>query len=275
MDWRELGPDKQGRLRIAVVGEGADAALIPTMLTAALKEMEVPSQVVSFELRSEEFTECIQHLAACGVKGVSVGNPHKPIAAKLAKDFFQVKHALGVANALTLGLDIYGQNTEVPAFVHRIADFKPATALVMGSGRAARSVVMGLFELGWQVRLWNRSAMRTKPFLTLFQRYGKIEMATMADPSGCAMIVNATPLGARAGEQAPVKWTYAKAHTVAVDLVYRNVATEFLRQAMQRGFKTVDGRELLVEQTALALEWWTGKPVPREPMMRAAGILKG
>lgn len=275
MDWHELGPDSQGRLRIAVVGEGADASLIPGILTAALKEMGVASQVVSLVARPEEFDGCVNHLRDSGFKGISVGNPHKPMAAKLASDFYLVKHSLGVANALTLGPRITAQNTEVPAFQHLIADITPATALVMGSGRAARSVVMGLFEAGWRVKLWNRNALRSRPFLTLFQRYGKIEMATQADPSGCAMIVNATPLGVKAGEQPPVTWTHARPHSVAVDLTYRQVATEFLRGAMQRGFKVIDGRELVVEQAALALEWWTGAKAPREPMRRAAGLIKG
>lgn len=274
MDWHELAPDHQGRLRIAVVGAGADTTLIPGVLTAALKEMGLPSQVVSLEAEPEEFDGCINRLRDCGFKGVSVGNPHKPMAAKLASEFFLVKHSLGVANALTLGSRITAQNTEVPAFQHLIADYDPSTALVMGSGRAARSVVMGLFEAGWRVRLWNRNALRSRPFLTLFQRYGKIEMATQADPTGCAMIVNATPLGAAAGEQPPVKWTHARPHSLAVDLVFRGVATEFLRAAMQRGFKTMDGRELVVEQAALALEWWTGKKAPREPMRGAAGLVR-
>jgi shikimate dehydrogenase len=274
VDWQELNGESGDRLRIAVIGDPSDSELIADVFTAALREMKIPHQVAPLDVRVDEFHDCISHLAAIGFKGVSVGNPHKPMAAKLASSFFVVKHSLGVANALQLGTSIYAQNTEVAAFESKIAELTPGTALVMGSGRAARSVVMGLLESGWKIRLWNRNVMRSRPFLTLFQRYGEIEMLPEADPSGCSLIVNATSLGTRAGEQPPVKWTFARPHTTACDLVYRRVATDFLRSAMQRGFKTIDGRELMLEQAALALEWWCGEKVPREAMRRAVGLVR-
>lgn len=259
-------------MRLAVVGRGAEHDLVPTLLAAGVRGSDQKMQVLAFTVEQEEFAECVAHLSGAGFRGIFVGNPHKPMAAKLASRFFVVKHALGVANALMLGPEIYAQNTEVPAFVQCISGVEPGTALVMGSGRAARSVVMGLFELGWQVKLWNRNALRSRPFLTLFARYGNIEMSPQADPSGCKLVVNATPLGAKAGEMPPVQWTRARPHTVAVDLVFRKVATEFLREAANRGFRTVDGRELLVEQAALCLEWWTGKAASRAAMREAADL---
>lgn len=242
------------------------------MFKAALKEMGIPAQVIALQPTSDEFGQCIDHLTEQGFTGVSVGNPFKPLGAKLASKFFLVKHSMGLANALTLGPSVYAQNTEVSGFMKLISDLEPGTALVLGAGQGARSVITALFESGWQVRLWNRNALRARPLLTLFQRYGKIELLPQPDPSGCSLVVNATPLGAKAGEQPPLQWTRCKPHTVASDLVYRNVATEFLRQASLRGFKAIDGRELLTEQAALALEWWSGKPVPREPMRAAVGL---
>jgi shikimate dehydrogenase len=275
MQWQDLRPDSSGKLRIAVVGEGDDFDLLPKAFSLALREMGIDCDVVAISPTAEEFKEAVPYLSECGFKGVSVCNPLKAEAAKLAKDYFTVRHGLGVANALTLGgPNVYAQNTEVAAFNHAISGLTPATALVLGSGRAARSAVQSLFESGWKVRLWNRNVIRSKPFVALFEYYGKVETVSQADPTGCNLIVNATPLGIKAGEQPPVIWTHAKPRSAAIDFVYRSVATEFLRSAAQRGFKTYDGRELLVEQAALALEWWTGKTVPREPMLHAVGFRK-
>jgi len=133
---------------------------------------------------------------------------------------------------------------------------------------------MSLFECGWRIRVWNRHVIRSRPMAMAFETYGKIDLASQADPAGCSLVVNATPIGTKAGEQPPVKWTSAGSRTTAIDFVYRGVATEFLRSAAQRGFRTVDGRELMVEQAALALEWWLSQPVPREPMYDAIGFRK-
>jgi shikimate 5-dehydrogenase len=261
-------------MRIAVIGEAADSLLMTQAFNAAFRSMELDAEAISLDCERDEFMDCVPHLHAAGFKGISVGNPHKPVAAKLAFQFYVVKYALGVANALALGDNVFAQNTEVPAFCRLIAEIPPGTALVMGSGRAARSAVMGLFESGWQVKLWNRNLMRSKPLVSLFTRYGKVDTIPQADPSGCSLVVNATTLGKRAGEQPPLLWKHARPHTTLVDYVYRGVATEFLRSGLRHGFKTIDGRELLVEQAAFAIEWWIQKAAPRDPMLYAVGFKK-
>jgi len=261
-------------MRFAVVGEPPDSDLLRTVFDAGFKSLDVDARVHLLDCEREQFPDCVAHLNALKFKGMSVGNPHKPVAAKLATQFFIVKHALGVANALTLGENIFAQNTEVPGFRRLIANVPPSTALVMGSGRAARSAVMGLFESGWQVKLWNRNLLRSKPLVSLFLRYGKIDTAPTADPTGCTLIVNATTVGRKAGEQPPIIWKYARPKTTLVDFVYRSVATEFLRSGARMGFNTIDGKELLVEQAAYAIEWWLQKPCPREPMLSAINFHK-
>lgn len=275
MHWSESGAGTEGRFRLAVLGEGTDVELNTDALRMGLRAVQREAEVQPLDCAPDEFKSCIEHLTAKGFNGVCVCNPFKAEAAKLATQFFIVKRAMGVANALKLGTYISAQNTEVEAFNAKIRDLKPGTGLVMGSGRAARSAVMSLFECGWRVKVWNRNVIRSKPFVIAFETYGKVELASSPDPAGCSLIVNATPIGVRAGEQPPVKWASATPRSTAIDFVYRRVATEFLRSAAARGFKTVDGRDLLVEQAAIALEWWVEQPVPREPMLEAVGLRRG
>jgi len=274
MHWSEVGPAPDVGLRLAAVGEGREVGLVARAIHEATHHLQVEAEAPAVECGSDEFTACIARLTECRFRGAFIGNPFKPEAAKLAKQFFVVRHGLGGANALKLGKDVYAQNTEVPAFTNLIRDLKPGLALVMGSGRAARSAVMSLFDSGWRVRVWNRNIIRSRPFAVVFEAYGKVELVPQPDPIGCSLIVNATPVGARPGEQPPINWTQAAKNTTAIDFVYRGVPTEFLRSAALRGFKTVDGRELLVEQAALALEWWLGEPVPRVSMFQAIGFRK-
>ena len=270
MHWSKIEPAQEKRL--AVLGDPPDSDLIRGAASAAVQAMGLPVEVLQVQCGPDEFVACVEGLRAAGFVGATIGNPFKPEAAKLATKFYVARHGLGVANVLKFGATISAQNTEVPAFTKFVHDLKPAMALVMGSGRAARSAVIGLFDLGWRVKVWNRNVIRSKPFVVAFEPYGKVELASQPDPAGCSLIVNATPLGAKAGEQPPVKWTSVGPRSLAVDFVYRSVATEFLRGAMQRGLKTVDGRQLLVEQAALALEWLLGQDVPREPMYAAVGF---
>ncbi len=58
------------------------------------------------------------------------------------------------------------------------------------------------------------------------------------------------------------------------DLVYKPPETTFLRHARAAGLPAANGMGMLVEQAALALERWTGQPVPRQAMWEVIGNIK-
>jgi shikimate dehydrogenase len=66
-----------------------------------------------------------------------------------------------------------------------------------------------------------------------------------------------------------------KAGTVVMDIVYRPLRTKFLREAEERGCRTIDGLEMLARQGAAQVEIWTGKkpdiPSIKEDLQRALG----
>jgi shikimate dehydrogenase len=264
--WEDLEPVPAGHLGIAVIGEGPESAMVPELQAAALEAMKRPACFTTVTTKVEELAEGLQKLQSLGYKGVNVGTPFKPAAARLAQHFYVVKHSLGTANALMLEGGIFAQNTEVTAFTKTLEGVEPGSALVLGSGHAARSVCMALLDLGWKVKVWSRSALKARPMMTLLQRYGTIELASTADPASCNLVVNATPLGLRPGELPPINMNHARRGTIVYDLVVRRVSTELIRAANLRGLKTVDGREMLIEQAAHALEWWAGAEVPRGAM---------
>lgn len=274
VSWLDLVPDESKGTRIAVIGGNMRESLLPGMLEAALKEMDVPHEIVPIQVDEHGFESCVQHLRSIGFRGAAIASPHKVPAARMAEKFFLVRTALGVANGLRFEESgIFGQNTESPAIISLLKGIEPGTAMMMGAGSGARSVAAGLMDSGWKVRLWNRNGLRARMMQTTMARYGNLELIAQPQPIGCSLIVNATHIGQRAGEKPPVDWTRATRGTTAMDLVYRRVPTEFLREAVNRGFKTIDGRQLVAEKAALCLEWWLSRPdVPREPLLRAAGM---
>lgn len=271
-DWRSLQAREGVDLRIAVADPHPDELPLAEMFDLAAHEMGLKAEITTIAVEPKEFAECIKHLESAGFNGVSVGSSLKAHAARLAERFFVSPQAVGSANTLRLEGGIWGRNTEVSGIVKVLEDVPPSTALVLGSGHAARSVVAALLQSGWKVRIWNRNAIRSRPLKAAMLRWGEVQLLPHANPSGCRLIVNATSLGLKAGEHPPVVWDSSVRGTVALDLVYRRVATEFLREASRRGFRTIDGRELLAEQAAQSMEWWLGREVPREPMRRALGL---
>ena len=272
-DWAALKRMEGNTLRFAVLATGAEPTQFADMIGAGLWASKISCEGHSIAVEVPDFEPCVRHLAEIGFRGVIVLGAHRVEAARLGAKFFLAANSMGVANALSLqGTQIYAQNTEITAITELIKDIEPTKALVLGSGAAARSVITALFEAGWKVRLWNRSALKARPMIPLFARYGKIEQVYQPDPAECRLVVNCTPLGAKAGECPPLEWGHVRPKTTFLDLVIRRVPTDFLRNAANRGLKAIDGRHVIVESGAEALDWWTGTKVDRAPMREIQGL---
>jgi shikimate dehydrogenase len=272
MHWQEVRAKEGVDIRVAAVASGADLSYLQIVTACGLSGLGMTHQIELLDIERTDFDKCIAHLRNIGFRGAFVANPFKVDAARVAERFWIHRFALGVANSLFFENGIFAQNTEVPAIAACIKDVAKGPALVMGTGHAARSVIAGLLTAGFDIRLWNRNVNKTRILKSLLERHGNIELMTSPDPSGCKLIVNATPLGSKLGEQPPVIWARVLPKTVCFDLVFRRVPTDFLRTASLRGLKTIDGRELLVEQCAEVLQWWTGKEPSRDAMRAAVGV---
>lgn len=252
MSWRDAIPS-EGLPQLAVVSpHGSNFGVLVSAFKAGLHRH---ANVQEFLCTDTDFPDCIRHLRECNFVGAWINNPFKIQAGRLSEGFSVNRETMGLANVLDLRGGVTAYNTEINAINQLLKDLQPATALVLGCGQAARSSVMALYQLGWKVRVWNRSARKAQPFKTLFARYGQTQVLYEPDPTGCALVINATPLGARAGEQPPLLWKFVRPKTVFLDMVTRQVPTDFLRNAANRGLPIIDGRlvqaEAAIEGAAL------------------------
>ncbi|MFA5353669.1 MAG: hypothetical protein WC291_05525, partial [Thermodesulfovibrionales bacterium] len=104
--------------------------------------------------------------------------------------------------------------------------------------------------------------------------------ASLADPasmkdkgfiSSMDIIINATPLGLKKEDPAPVDTALIEERQVVCDLIYKE--TPLLRDAAAKGCKTVNGMGMLLWQGIFASETWTGIKPPVDVMREA--LLKG
>lgn len=256
---------------MALLGDPVSHSLSPRMQRAALSEIW-PNRRFSYSairVLSEEFESKVHHLQKNHYTGCNVTLPHKAAAAHLAIPDDKYTKALQIANTLKF-VDgrILARNTDVPGFLAPIKSHKPGRALVLGAGGAALAAIFALSKSGWEVVAWNRNSFR----LVELQRLVKFKPIADPNPDKCKLVVNATSLGLKKGELPPLMWSNFEKDATLYDLAYQKGSTDFIKRAQQEGKKTIDGREMLVEQGALSLEWWTGLSVPRETMRLAVGL---
>jgi shikimate dehydrogenase len=103
------------------------------------------------------------------------------------------------------------------------------------------------------------------------KRHPQVKVATGFPKGPVDLLLNATPLGLKAGDASPLEGApFQLRQTRAVyDMIYRPAETKLLKAAKAAGCKTANGLGMLLHQGAKAFEIWTGKPAPVDVMRRA------
>jgi len=86
---------------------------------------------------------------------------------------------------------------------------------------------------------------------------------------GVDVLVNTTSLGMKGQPSLQVDVGALRPDAVVADLVYVPLATELLKDARARGFKTADGLGMLLHQAVRGFELWFGQRPQVTPELRA------
>lgn len=257
---------------LAVLGYPVGHSRSPAMHSAALAELGLEGwSYEAIEVAPNAFETRVRAMPGEGFAGANVTVPHKSAALSLADELSETAREIGAANTLVFADgEIRAENTDADGLLRSL----PATpagkrALVLGAGGAARAVVWALLREGAEVEVWNRTELRSQH---LCEELGG-EPVARPEQSAYALIVNSTAVGLGGEDpfaELPLESGGFSPEQTVVDMVYGGEQTALLRAAETAGANVVDGIEILVQQGALSLEIWTGRPAPLDTMRAAA-----
>ncbi|WP_017323916.1 shikimate dehydrogenase [Synechococcus sp. PCC 7336] len=273
---------------LGLIGNPVAHSLSPAMHNAALARMGVNAVYLPLPVATEGVGAALAGLAAIGVRGINVTIPHKQTAMPFLQEVSARAQQVGAVNTIypLSGGGWGGTNTDVSGFLYPLQQldrpWSASTAIVLGSGGAARAAIQGCFELGFaRVVAVGRSRDR---LLSLTRTWSQLQTATWDELAALLpetlLIANATPIGMQSeSDPAEIASTPLSLEHLArlpreaivYDLVYIPKPTALLKYAAARELVAIDGLEMLVQQGAIALSLWLGgREVPVEVMRRAA-----
>jgi shikimate dehydrogenase len=285
-----------GTALAGVLGDPVRHSLSPAMHNAALAALGLDWAYLALPVAAADLAVVLRGLEAIDCRGLNVTLPHKQAAAALAQELTPLARRLGAVNTLVRreGGGWLGANTDVEGFLAPLRSLAAREALVLGCGGSARAVVAGLVELGLQrIRVAGRDGTRLERFLAscadwapglepLAWEAGAAdgEDALAGALAGADLVVNTSPVGMASGaDPAAAARSPLTSEQVALlrpvatvyDLIYTPRPTVLLRLAGDRGCRTIDGLEMLVQQGAASLRLWSGRrDVPVIAMREAA-----
>ncbi len=243
--------------RFAVVGKPVAHSLSPVMQRAAFRALHIHATYEAIEAGPQEAPEVFARLRDAGYAGWNVTTPLKETALSLVDRTSEEAQASRAINTVRRSADasLSGHNTDgngLIAALRELWSFQPrdASVLVLGTGPAARAVMIALLAHGADIACWSRDA----------QRAVRLAPPPSRTP---ALVVSALPSDA---VLPPYIIQATDDETMIFDLNYGRDRSPV---AHMLGRRRSNGIPLLLHQGVLSFEWWTGRPAPIDVMREA------
>ena len=241
------------------------------MHNAAYRALGLDAVYLAFDVLPAQLGAALAGWRALNGRQLSVSLPHKQTILAHLDEIDATARRIGAVNTVVQEDGRWvGTNTDWLGAVRALEQHTTlanARCVVLGAGGTARAVVYGLLERGAQVSVLNRTPAHARE---VAEHFGAVASGSLAELRDIPhdVLVNTTSVGLGT-DVSPVQASDLAPEAVVLDAVYEPARTRLLRDAEQRGARTVSGKWMLVHQAAAQLEAWVGKPAPLEVMARA------
>jgi len=235
---------------------------------------------VPLAIKPEGLEKALRALPALGFAGCNLTIPHKEQALRIVDHADARARRIGAISCVTVNADgsLTGTNNDWYGFVENLREAFPGwradagPAVVMGAGGASRAVVDALIHEGAkEIRLINRTRERAESLagalggpvrvLDWDQRHSALE--------GAALLVNTTSQGMVGNLPLDLSLAALPRTAEVCDIVYIPGETPLLKDARERGNRTVNGLGMLLHQGRPAWRSWFDTEVEVTAELRA------
>jgi 3-dehydroquinate dehydratase/shikimate dehydrogenase len=269
-----------------VVADPVAHSMSPLIHNAAFAHKNLNKVYLPFRVPQDFLAETLRAFEWLPVQGYSVTLPHKEAVLEITDQYEGPIREIGAANTLFHGTN--GQwrvaNTDYEAALGSLVrELQPDTAegadaslsalagrkvLILGAGGGARAIARGVVSHGGVLMIANRTKARAAELveqlgclLVEWQNRG----AVFAD-----VLINCTSVGMHPNlDQTPFAENWLREGMVVFDTIYNPERTLLIKQARERGAKTITGIDMFVGQAARQFELFTGRTAPVDVMREA------
>jgi shikimate dehydrogenase/3-dehydroquinate dehydratase type I len=295
--WRDDAPAAPGQLSIAqidwvsghlngppqrlygVVGANVSGSLSPALHAAGYRGLDLPYLLLPISVPDPiEVSDLFGPLGTTPLdrvglecRGWAVTTPYKREAAAAADQHAPRVLRAGAANTLIVGEQhVVAENTDADGVVGSLISlgFDPQgrTAVIQGTGGAARGAAVGLYLAGANVVLRGRAADRSR---SVAEDVG-VSWCGPDDPAPVgSILVNATPVGRQPGKDGPFSDKEINEAVAVVDMVYGPQTTKLAARARELELPLADGLDVLLHQGIAQFAAFTQMVPPKDAMREA------
>jgi shikimate dehydrogenase len=259
--------------RFALLGEPLGHSMSPMLHKAIYRQLEIDdASYRTVELPQERLKSFFSGFRVGGFDGVNVTTPHKANVIDLLDEVDSKARLLNAVNCVNrVGNKLTGYNTDVMGFAYSLrqhdVDIEGNKFVIVGAGGSAQAVGAVLAEgEAKQISIINRTPERAEELkATILSVNESVEVEIVSaeelanDAASLDCVINTTSVGMSPNvSTSPLPANFFSSNTLAFDLVYNPLKTQFLQDAEEQGASVVNGVQMLVAQAVYSVEIWMG-----------------
>ena len=268
---------------IAHIGFPTHAFKAPMIYNPYFEQQGINALVVPMGCKAEDYPVFLRAIfKLSNVRGALITMPHKVSTLSLVDEVLPAAAIAGACNAVRLGPQgqLQGDMFDGEGFVRGVLrkgfKLQGASVLVAGAGGVGSAIAASLAAAGVAaISLFDVNAAAAEALAgRLREHYPALQVHTGSnDPTGHALVVNATPMGMNEGDPLPMDVSRIAPGTFVGEVVMRTEMTAFLIAALARGCPVQVGSDMLFEQIPAYLEYFN-LPTTTPDVLRAVARLQ-
>ena len=267
---------------IAHIGYPTEAFKAPMIYNPYFERSGIDAVVMPMGVKPDDYAALFRPLFhLTNIRGALITMPHKVTTVAMVDEVTPTVQIAGSCNAVLKRPDgsLLGDMFDGTGFVRGIErkgrPLKGARALVVGAGGVGSAIAASLAYAGVStLGIFDANAESADALGgRLRQHYPAITVTTGSrDPAGFDVLVNATPLGMKAGDPMPMDVSRIAPQAFVGEVVMKQEYTPFLRAAKDKGCEVQVGTDMLFEMIPAYLEFFGFKTTTPEVLREVAQI---
>ena len=248
----------------AIIGDPIAHSLSPILHNYWFKKYNIEADYSLLNIKEKDIESVAAKIRNKELSGLNITLPYKqkviPFVDKLIND------AKSTNSVNTIYLDntntLMGENTDVfglqAAYLKEISDTRNKRALVVGAGGVSPSVIFALQKSKINnIAIINRTHEKSLFLKKKFDFLNILNWSSlMQEISNFDIIINATSLGLKNGEDFEFSFDDVKNNMIYIDTIYNPLETKTLKYLKENKIKTFNGLDMFIYQGQKSFYLW-------------------
>ena len=255
---------------LALLGHPVGGNPTQYMIEKAFAHHELDWEYLSLDVTADDLGDAVRGMRALRFRGGNCIEPHKHTVIQYLNRITPTAELIGSVNCLLAeDRQLVGENTEGKAFLdalRRRLDPADKRVVILGAGRMARAIAVEMaLAKAAVVTVVSRSEPSGRQLVDLLTSRLAVQASLVVwEGEYCAppethVVVNATSIGTGDDQaQVPLRLDSPGPDILVADVIANPPRTRLVREADERGCKTIDGLEIFIAQAAVNFRLWTG-----------------